>query len=73
MSVILALTKNKKCPISRTNIVNFDTLSLYQNVSYKMSLCYRIDTKRHPTSKTKRLLDKLNILALQNKKKGAII
>ncbi len=26
----------KKCPISRTNIVNFDTLTLYQNVSYKM-------------------------------------
>ena len=26
----------KKCPISRINIVNFDTLTLYQNVSYKM-------------------------------------
>lgn len=28
--------KIKKCPISRANIVNFDTLALYQNVSYKM-------------------------------------
>ena len=26
----------KKCPISRANIVHFDTLTLYQNVSYKM-------------------------------------
>lgn len=26
----------KKCPISRTNIVNFDILNLYQNVSYKL-------------------------------------
>ena len=29
--------KNEKCPISRANIVNFDTLTLYQNVSYKMA------------------------------------
>ena len=26
----------KKCPISRANIVHFDTFALYQNVSYKM-------------------------------------
>ena len=41
-------SKIKKCPISRTNIVHFDTFALYQNVSYKMSLCYRFNTKRHP-------------------------
>ena len=28
--------KIKKCPISRANIVHFDTLGLYQNVNYKM-------------------------------------
>ena len=28
--------KIKKCPISRANIVHFETLALYQNVSYKM-------------------------------------
>lgn len=38
----------KKCPIPRANIIYFDTLALYQNVIFKMSLCYRIDTKRHP-------------------------
>ena len=26
----------KKCPISRANIIHFETLALYQNVSYKM-------------------------------------
>ena len=26
----------KKCPISRANIVHFNTLTLYQNVSHKM-------------------------------------
>ena len=28
--------KIKKCSISRANIVHFETLTLYQNVSYKM-------------------------------------
>ena len=32
-------------PDSRANIIHFETLSLYQNVSYKMSLCYRFNTK----------------------------
>lgn len=27
----------KKCPISRTNIIHFETFALYQNVSYKMA------------------------------------
>ena len=30
----------KKSPISRANIVHFDTIALYQNVSYKMA-CLR--------------------------------
>ena len=29
--------KMKKCPISRANIIHFETLALYQNVSYKMA------------------------------------
>ncbi len=28
----------KKCPISRANIIHFETFVLYQNVSYKMHL-----------------------------------
>ena len=36
----------KKCPISRANIVHFDTFALYQNVSYKMARKNEIDTNR---------------------------
>ena len=45
----------KKCPISRANIVNFDTFTLYQNVSYKMSLKYQHDTNMIPFFKQKSL------------------
>ena len=38
----------RKMPDFSDNIANFDTLTLYQNISYKMSLCYHFDTKRHP-------------------------
>ena len=38
----------RKCPISRAIILHFETLTLYQNVSYKMSLRYRFNTIRHP-------------------------
>ena len=31
------MQKNKKCPISRANIVHSDTITLYPNVSYKMA------------------------------------
>ncbi len=33
----------KKSPISRANIVHFETLALYQNVSYKMAGEERIE------------------------------
>ena len=33
----------KKCLISRTNIINFDTLTLYQNISYKMVEAMRLE------------------------------
>lgn len=33
----------KKCPISRTNIFHFETIVLYQNVSYKMVRTERIE------------------------------
>ena len=34
----------KKSPISRANIVHFETLTLYQNVSYKMAMSKRNNT-----------------------------
>ena len=38
----------RKFPISRANTLHFDTLKLYQNVIYKMSLFYRFETKTTP-------------------------
>ena len=37
---------NKKCPISRANIIHFETLALYQNVSYKMVRGMRFELTR---------------------------
>ena len=31
-------------PISRANIVNFNTLTLYKNVNYKLVISFKINT-----------------------------